>query len=349
MRSVSLSGLLELVFSLSNGAEGFMRVLVTGGAGYIGSHAARALQRRGHSVVIFDNLSTGHESLAKGFELVVGDIRDAAKLSPLLRDTEAVMHFAAVSQVGESVRDPRKYFSNNVVSGLALLDAVIAANIPIFVFSSSAAVYGAPERVPIPEEAPLRPTNPYGSTKVAIELALAAYHRAYGLRFAALRYFNAAGADEAGDIGEMHAPETHLIPSALLAVAGLRPELEVYGTDYDTADGTCVRDYIHVSDLADAHVLALEHLAENGGSLTVNLGIGRGHSVAEVIAAVEKTVGKPVPRRICARRDGDPPVLVADPARARSLLTWAPSRTLPEMIASAWRFLSNHSTAERRA
>lgn len=322
-----------------------MKVLVTGGAGYIGSHAARALVRKGHQVVLYDNLSTGHRFLASGMELEVADTGDARALASRLPGIDAIMHFAAHSQVGESVSNPRKYFENNVRSGLTLLNAAMDAGVRAFVFSSSAAVYGDPEKVPIPETAPLRPNNPYGMTKVAFENALASYERAYGLRFAALRYFNAAGADEAGDLGEFHQPETHLIPSALLAVAGRRQELEVFGTDYPTPDGTCIRDYIHVTDLADAHVLALEHIASKRESLTVNLGTGRGHSVQEVIAAVEQVTGRAVPRRNCGRRPGDPAVLVADPTRARQILGWGAKRTLQDMVSSAWRFVRERSAS----
>ena len=322
-----------------------MKVLLTGGAGYIGCHVARALARGGHQVVIYDNLSSGHRALAAGFDLVVGDIADADRLAPLLARSEAVLHFAGASQVGESVANPRKYFENNVRGGLTLLNAAVDAGIRAFVFSSSAAVYGTPASVPIPETASLQPTNPYGATKVAFESALAGYEKAYGLRFAVLRYFNAAGADESGEIGELHEPETHLIPSALSAVAGQRAELEIYGTDYSTPDGTCIRDYIHVSDLATAHVLALEHIGEKSESLTVNLGIGRGYSVQEVISTIERVTGKTVPRRECGRRPGDPAILIADPTRARMLLGWEAKRTLEDMVASAWQFTSKRSVS----
>lgn len=322
-----------------------MKVLVTGGAGYIGSHVARALAQKNHTVVLYDNLSTGHRSLASGLELVVADVGDARSLAAHLPGVDAIVHFAAHSRVGESVLDPRKYFDNNVRSGLTLLDAAVDAGVCAFVFSSSAAVYGDPASVPIPETAPLRPTSPYGATKVAFESALAAYHAAYGLRFAALRYFNAAGADESGHIGELHEPETHLIPSALLAAGGQRKVLEVYGTDYPTPDGTCIRDYIHVSDLARAHVLALEHLVADGGSITLNLGGGRGHSVQEVITTIEQVTGRPVPRRDCDRRPGDPAVLIADPTRARQLLDWKPEHTLQDMVSSAWRFARNQGVS----
>src|SRR6266699_700814 len=238
---------------------GSLAVLVVGGAGYIGSHAARVLQRKGYEVIGYDNLSTGFRELAEGFELIVGDISDSAKLAAVLRRCDGVMHFAAHAYVGESVENPRKYFSNNVEAALSLLNATLDANIRRFVFSSTCAVYGEPTKVPITEDNPRQPVNPYGTSKLFCEYALEAYDRAYGLRSARLRYFNAAGADESGEIGELHDPETHLIPLAL-AATGNGSELKIFGTDYPTPDGTCVRDYIHVNDLADAHVRALQHL-----------------------------------------------------------------------------------------
>src|SRR5438128_9864392 len=237
-----------------------MRVLVIGGAGYIGSHTARALRDHRHEVVIYDNLSTGHEFLAKGFDLIVGDIADAAKLRTALSRVDSVVHFAAHAYVGESVINPRKYFQNNVEAALTLLNTAMDAGVRRFVFSSTCAVYGTPDKVPITEDLPRQPINPYGVSKLFFENALEAYHQAYGLRFASLRYFNAAGADESGEIGELHDPETHLIPLALRAANGTGAELQVYGSDYPTPDGTCIRDYIHVDDLADAHVKALHHL-----------------------------------------------------------------------------------------
>ena len=238
-----------------------MVVLVIGGAGYIGSHAARALKGAGHEVVIFDNLSTGYESLAAGFEFIKGDMLDAAALARVLPRADAVMHFAAHAYVGESVTNPRKYFRNNVEGGLALLNAALEAGVKKIIFSSTCAVYGEVSKVPIDENIPREPVNPYGVSKLFFEQALEAYDRAYGFRFASLRYFNAAGADESGEIGELHDPETHLIPLALRAAAGLGPELQIFGADYPTPDGTCIRDYIHVNDLASAHVKALEYLA----------------------------------------------------------------------------------------
>ena len=323
-----------------------MVVLVIGGAGYIGSHAARTLRRRGHEVVIYDNLSTGHAFLASGFELVRGDIADATTLSAALRRVDSVMHFAALASVGESVENPRKYFHDNVEGGLVLLNACVDCGVRRIIFSSTCAVYGVPTKVPIPEQTPRQPVNPYGVSKLFIEQALEAYDRAYGLRFASLRYFNAAGADESGDIGELHDPENHLIPSALLAATGARPELELYGTDYPTPDGTCVRDYIHVNDLGDAHVSALEHLSGGGNSLALNLGTGRGYSVREVLNKIEQVAGRRVPTRIAPRRPGDPPALVADPALAEQLLRWKATRSLDEIVTTAWRWMQRREAAK---
>src|SRR6202047_1536635 len=255
-----------------------MVVLVIGGAGYIGSHAARALKRAGHEVIIFDNLSTGYAILAAGFELVKGDMLDAAALARVLPRADAIMHFAAYAYVGESVTNPRKYFHNNVEGGLALLNTAVDAGVKKIIFSSTCAVYGEPSSIPIAENNARQPVNPYGVSKMFFEQALEAYDRAYGLRFASLRYFNAAGADESGEIGELHDPETHLIPLALRAAAGLGPEVQVFGSDYPTPDGTCIRDYIHVNDLATAHVKALDHLAAGEESVAVNVGTGTGAS-----------------------------------------------------------------------
>jgi len=318
-----------------------MRVLVTGGAGYIGSHAARELGRRGHQVHILDNLSTGHRFLADGFDLVPGHTGDASTLLPALRTADAVMHFAAHAYVAESVENPRKYFENNVQAGLCLLNAVLEAGVRYLVFSSSCAVYGIPSRIPIPEDAPRQPVNPYGASKVFFEQALEAYGRAYGLRFVSLRYFNAAGADESGEIGECHDPETHLIPRALRVAAEIEKALEIFGTDYPTPDGTCVRDYVHVSDIADAHLRALDYLASGGKSTALNLGTGEGHSILEVIRVVEKVVGRELAKVYGPRRPGDPPILVADPRRAHELLNWKPFRSLDESVSSGWKWLQN--------
>ena len=294
-----------------------MKVLVTGSAGYIGSHAARLLRDHGHEILVYDNLSTGLRRLVKGFELIEADLLNQSVLTSALRMVDAVMHFAANAYVGESVQNPRKYFRNNVEGGLSLLNACLDAKVNKIVFSSTCAVYGEPSTIPIAENSPRQPANPYGVTKLMFEYALESYASAYGLRFAALRYFNAAGADESGEIGELHDPETHLIPLALQVAAGEKQALEIFGTDYPTSDGTCVRDYIHVSDLADAHVLALEYLERQDSSLFVNLGTGAGHSIHQVIETIEKVTGRKVSTRIASRRAGDPPRLVADPRRRK--------------------------------
>lgn len=324
-----------------------MVVLVIGGAGYIGSHTARALKHAGHEAIIFDNLSTGYEFLASGFELVKGDMLDAGALARVLPRAEAIMHFAAHAYVGESVTNPRKYFRNNVEGGLSLLNAALEAGVKKIIFSSTCAVYGEPAKVPIEENIPRQPVNPYGVSKLFFEQALEAYDRAYGFRYASLRYFNAAGADESGEIGELHEPETHLIPLALGAAAGTRPELQVFGSDYPTPDGTCIRDYIHVNDLASAHVKALEQLAAGNDSFAVNLGTGTGASVREVISAVEKVTGKPVPHKIVPRRPGDPPELVANPAKAQKLLNWKATRGLDNIVGTAWNWMERREATVR--
>jgi UDP-arabinose 4-epimerase len=320
-------------------------VLVIGGAGYIGSHAARALKHAGHEVIVFDNLSTGYEFLAAGFELVKGDVLDADALARVLPRADAIMHFAAHAYVGESVMNPAKYFRNNVEGGLSLLNTAREAGVKKIIFSSTCAVYGEPARVPIEENTPRQPVNPYGVSKLFFEQALEAYDRAYGFRFASLRYFNAAGADESGEIGELHDPETHLIPLALRAAAGLGAALQVFGSDYPTPDGTCIRDYIHVNDLATAHVKALEHLAAGKESFAVNVGTGRGFSVQEVISAVEEVTGKSVPRKMAPRRVGDPPALVANPAKAQALLQWKATRGLRDVVATAWNWMEKRREA----
>jgi UDP-glucose-4-epimerase GalE len=314
-------------------------VLVIGGAGYIGSHTARALRRRGHEVIIYDNLSTGHEFLASGFELIRADIADVATLSSALRRVDSVMHFAALASVGDSVRDPREYFRNNVQSGIGLLNACVDRGVKRIIFSSTCAVYGVPEKVPIAEDNARQPVNPYGVSKLFFEYALEAYDRAYGLRYTALRYFNAAGADESGEIGELHEPESHLIPSAFLAAVGARPPMELFGTDYPTPDGTCVRDYIHVNDLADAHVSALERLAVGADSIAVNLGTGTGYSVKQVLDKIEQVTGRKVPVRVAPRRPGDPPALVADARLAEQVLQWKAMRSLDDIVTTAWKWM----------
>lgn len=313
-----------------------MAVLVVGGAGYVGSHAARDLRRHGYEVIIYDNLSTGRETLATGSELVVADIADRAKLQSVLKRVDAIMHFAAHAYVGESVTNPRKYFQNNVEAGLVLLNTAMDVGVRRFVFSSTCAVYGIPAHIPITEDMPRQPVNPYGASKLFFENALEAYSRAYGLRFASLRYFNAAGADESGEIGEMHEPETHLIPLALRATRNSGAELNVMGNDYPTPDGTCIRDYIHVNDLAEAHVMALHRLEDGSDSFAINLGTGQGHSVLQVLRTVEEITHTPVRYVIGSRRPGDPPALVADPARAHELLGWRTTRNLHDIIATAW-------------
>jgi UDP-glucose-4-epimerase GalE len=316
-----------------------LKVLVVGGAGYIGSHAARVLRRHGFDVLLYDNLSTGHVALAKGFELVVGEVTETGKLADAMKRSQAVMHFAAHAYVGESVKDPRRYFRNNVEGGLALLNTALETGLRNVIFSSTCAVYGIPAQIPISEDAPRQPVNPYGVSKLFFEQALEAYDVAYGLRFASLRYFNAAGADEAGETGECHDPETHLIPLALRAATEHGAPLQVFGSDYPTADGTCIRDYIHVTDLAEAHVKALEHLLRGGNSMALNLGTGRGHSVKEVITAVETITGKRVRMQLGPRRAGDPPALVADPGRAEGVLGWKAKRSLAEIVSTAWQWL----------
>jgi UDP-glucose-4-epimerase GalE len=313
-------------------------------------------------VVLYDNLSTGFRRLAQGFELVEGDIADEAKLRPVLARVNAVIHFAAHAYVGESVSNPRKYFRNNVVAALSLLNCAVDAGVRRFVFSSTCAVYGIPGQIPITEQTPREPVNPYGASKLFFENALEAYSRAYGLRSVSLRYFNASGADEGGEIGELHDPETHLIPLALAASSENGPELQVFGSDYPTSDGTCVRDYIHVNDLADAHVRALQYLEvqqnetqrleksadEKGGhSLAINLGTGRGHSVLEVIRAAENATGRPVRRKVVPRRPGDPPILVADPSKAQSVLGWTVKRNLTDIVSSAWTWMQKNSKGEK--
>jgi len=314
-------------------------VLVIGGAGYIGSHACRALKKSGHQVIVFDNLSTGYERLAKGFEFVRGDVLNTDDLKKVLPRVEAIMHFAAHAYVGESVTNPRKYFRNNVEGGLSLLNTALDAGVKRIIFSSTCAVYGEPAKVPIEENIPRQPVNPYGVSKLFFEQALEAYDRAYQFRYASLRYFNAAGADDSGEIGELHDPETHLIPLGLRAAAGLGPELQIFGSDYPTPDGTCIRDYIHVNDLATAHVKALEYLAAGQPSVAVNLGTGVGASVQEVIDEVEKVTGKKVPHKKVPRRQGDPPELVANPKKAQSLLNWKAERGLDNIVATAWKWM----------
>jgi UDP-arabinose 4-epimerase len=313
-------------------------ILVTGGAGYVGAHACKALAAAGYRPVVYDNLSRGHREAVRWGPLVEGDLHDIARLAEALRAHQiaAVIHFAALAYVGESVADPERYYANNLGGTLALLGAMRQAEVETIVFSSTCAVYGVPDTVPIAETTAKAPLNPYGDTKLAIERVMHWYAGAYGLRYAALRYFNAAGADPDGEIGEDHDPETHVIPLVLRAALGTGVPISIFGTDYPTRDGTAIRDYIHVGDLADAHLRALRHLAGGGENGALNLGTGRGYSVREVIAAVERIAGRPVPQREAPRRAGDPPELVADPALARSRLGWQPRHSdLDTIIATA--------------
>jgi UDP-glucose 4-epimerase len=321
------------------------RILVVGGAGYIGSHMVKMLARAGHEPTTLDNLSTGYRDAVVAGRLVEGDLADRACLDRTFAagGFEGVMHFASFIQVGESVRDPGKYYRNNVSHTLNLLDAMVAHGVPAFIFSSTAAVFGEPRYVPIDEAHPQAPINPYGASKLMVERMLADYERAHGLRSVALRYFNAAGADPEGALGERHDPETHLIPLVLQAAAGRRAAIQVYGTDYDTPDGTCIRDYIHVEDLCSAHLAALERLAAGAPGAAYNLGNGQGFSVREVIAAAERVTGVPIPVEYAPRRGGDPARLVADARAARAALGWAPRYPgLDTIVAHAWNW-------ERRA
>ncbi|HLX81375.1 MAG TPA: UDP-glucose 4-epimerase GalE [Burkholderiales bacterium] len=325
-----------------------MNVLVTGGAGYIGSHMAKALSRAGHAVTVVDNLSTGHRDAARFGRFVEGDLRDGNALEKLFCDTafDAVMHFAACCYVGESVEQPAKYYENNVVGTLNLLAAMRAAGVDRLVFSSSCATYGDPVRLPMDELHPQNPVNPYGMTKFAVERAMADFGRAYGLRTVALRYFNAAGSDPEGELGERHEPETHLIPlvlrEALRVRAGGRPEgteLRVNGEGFETADGTCVRDYVHISDLCAAHLLALHRLLEGGDAAfeAFNLGNGTGFSVKEVIGVCREVTGADIRYSVGPRRPGDPPALVADARKAREVLEWKPRfERLHDIVRTAW-------------
>ena len=321
-------------------------VLVTGGAGYIGSHACKALAGAGFQPVVFDNLSRGHREAVRWGPLVEGDLADRQRLCAALIEhkVEAVMHFAAYAYVGESVTDPALYYRNKLGGTLSLLEALREAGIGEIVFSSTCATYGIPDGVPIREDAPQRPVNPYGETKLAIERALHWYAAAYGLRSVSLRYFNAAGADPEGEIGEHHEPETHLVPLVLQAALGHRPHIDIFGTDYPTPDGTAIRDYVHVCDLAIAHMRALERLRGGGGSAAVNLGTGQGHSVREVIAAAELASGRKVPARAAPRRPGDPPALVADPSLAGEILGWHPQHSdLDTIIRTSLAWHTRHS------
>lgn len=332
-----------------------MKVLVAGGAGYIGSHCVRQLQAAGHQPVVLDNLVFGHRgALAPGVPFHKGDLGDPAVLERVFaaEAIDLVMHFAAFCYVGESVTDPVKYYRNNVAAPLTLLEVMLRHGIRKFVFSSTCATYGVPDRLPMTEELPQRPINPYGQTKLDLENLLKALARSHGLAFAAFRYFNAAGASADGTIGEDHAPETHLIPLALRAAQGRGPALQIFGTDYPTPDGTCLRDYVHVDDLSRAHIAAFDRLATPGTQLFYNLGTGRPSSVRAVLAAVERVTGRRVPAIFAPRRAGDPPALYADATKARAELGWVPQfDAIEPIVASAWRWHEAHPAgyADRQA
>jgi len=321
-----------------------MRILVTGGAGYIGSHVVRSLLESGHEPVVYDNLSTGHVEAIGQVELVQGDLRDFDTLLATVRRFrfDGAVHLAASSLVADSVRDPSAYFHNNVVSGLLLFDALVRGDVPWVVLSSTAAVYGNPETVPIPESHSVAPTNSYGESKRMLERMLHWYDQAYGLRSISLRYFNAAGAHPSGEIGEDHDPETHLIPIVLQVAMGLRPCVHVYGHDYPTPDGTPIRDYVHVCDLARAHVLAIQKLDAGGTSAVYNLGSQRGYSVLEVINVAREVTARDISVRMAPRRPGDPDVLIAKADEAETQLGWTPDHDLRDMVSSAWNWHLEH-------
>jgi|SRR6056297_4201562 len=318
-------------------------ILVVGGAGYIGSHQVKCLLENDYRVVIYDNLSTGFKKLILSDNFIKGDLKDTKNLEETIDKfkPDAVMHFAAFTSVGESVKKPSKYYRNNLVNVINLLDVMVKNGVNNFIFSSSAAVYGVPENIPITEEETKNPINPYGRTKLMVERVLKDYEKAYGLKYTALRYFNAAGADEKGEIGEMHDPETHLIPIVLKTALGERDIIYIFGNDYDTRDGTCVRDYIHVNDLADAHLKALERLFAGGESISLNLGSGEGYSVKEIIDYSKKITGIDFKVDVTERREGDPPILVADSSRAEEILGWKREYTLEDIISTAWKWHKN--------
>ncbi len=323
------------------------RVLVTGGAGYIASHTAKRLSQAGFEPVTVDDLSAGHKWAVKWGPFVQGDIGDQKLIREVVSEyrIQAVLHFAALTFVGESIVQPRKYFHNNVVQTLKMLDALVDCSVKHVIFSSSCATYGDPERVPIAESHPQRPVNPYGESKLMVERILHWYDQAYGMKAACLRYFNAAGADPDGELGEVHTPETHLIPLVMQAASGAIDSVSIFGTDYPTPDGTAIRDYLHVYDLADAHVRALEYLLNGGASIELNLGTGQGHSVLEIIRAVEEVSGRSVPARRTERRPGDAQELVADASKAREVLNWQPRFVdLRELVRTAWAW---HSSARK--
>lgn len=316
-------------------------ILVVGGAGYIGSHTNKELNKRGYDTVIYDNLVYGHKESVKWGVLEIGDIADEVRLEEVFQKypIEAVIHFAAYAYVGESVGNPAKYYQNNVCNTVALLEMMRKYNVNTIVFSSTCATYGVPAQVPITEDMPQQPINPYGATKLMVERIMADYHAAYGLNYCCLRYFNAAGADPEGEIGESHTPETHLIPLVLDAASGIRESISIFGTDYPTEDGTCIRDYIHVTDLADAHIRALEYLKKGGESGCFNLGNGNGDSVARVIEAARKVTEKEIKVKMEERRPGDPPALIGSAKKAQQILGWKPQHTNVEtIIEHAWKW-----------
>lgn len=320
------------------------RILIVGGAGYIGSHVNKMLSKCGYETVVFDNLVYGHKEAVKWGTLVTGDLGDKIALEQLFQTYrfDCVFHFAAYAYVGESVTNPSKYYNNNVANTLQLLDVMLKYGVRRFVFSSSCATYGVPERIPVTEDMPQRPINPYGSSKLMIERILEDYHNAYGLNYCALRYFNAAGADPDGEIGESHNPEPHLIPLVLAAAAKDRPCVKVFGTDYETKDGSCVRDYIHVTDLADAHLRAMDYLIAGNESTCVNLGNGTGYSVLEIIKAAKNVCGQDFSVECEGRRPGDPAILIGSSAKARRILGWSPSYTrVEDILGHAW-YWYNH-------
>lgn len=321
-----------------------MRILVVGGAGYVGSHAVAHLAAEGHDITVYDDLSTGHARAVGDCRLITGSLLEGDRLASVMResDIEAVMHFAAFALVGESVTDPAKYYENNVVGSLSLLEAMRREDVRRLVFSSTTATYGEPEHVPISEREPQQPINPYGFTKLVVERMMADFAAAYGLGYAALRYFNAAGAAESGALGEDHDPESHLIPLVLGVALGQRDQIAIFGDDYDTPDGTCIRDYVHVDDLALAHALALDRL-KDGEGICVNLGSGTGASVREIIDTCRRVTGHEIPTTVGPRRAGDPPRLIADIGLARELLEWQPRCSgLDQIIETAWRWHSSH-------
>lgn len=323
-----------------------INVLVTGGAGYIGSHTCKILAEAGHVPVVIDNLSSGHKWAVKWGPIVIGDLSDVNLIKNTFQEYEigAVIHFAGSAYVGDSMKDPRSYFRNNSVNSLNLLEVMVDSHVNFLVYSSTCATYGIPEAIPIPEDHSQRPVNPYGDSKLFVERMLYWFGKTYGIRYAAPRYFNASGADPEVEIGEDHNPETHLIPIVIETALGKRSHVEIFGTDYNTPDGTAVRDFVHVTDLADAHLCALNHLWEGGESLSFNLGIGQGYSVREVIASVERVGGMKVSWKEGTRRLGDPPVLIADSRRAKEIFGWRPRFTnLDAIVETAWRWHESRS------